>query len=92
MDFLGKVKEVTPDGRLIVRCADLPEIGDVVFDERQNKIGTVKRVFGPVDGPYASVTASTAVTETILGTDLYTRGGNDIGKHKGRSRRNQRMS
>ena len=92
MDFLGKVKEVTPDGRLIVQCSDLPEIGDVAFDERQNKIGVVKRVFGPVSGPYASVETKITVTENILGTDLYTRGGNKNGKNKGRSRRNRSMS
>ncbi len=88
MDFLGNVTELTPDGRIIVKCSNVPEIGETVFDAKENKIGIVKRVFGPVDGPYASITAKITVSEKIRGTDLYTRGGNKNGKNKGRSRRN----
>ncbi len=92
MDFLGKVSEITTDGRLIVKCTEAPEIGDFVFDAKENKIGIVKRVFGPVDGPYASVETKTTLSDKIRGTDLYTRGGNKNGKNKGRSRRNRSMS
>ena len=88
MDFLGKVTELTPDGRIIVKCSDLPEIGEVVFDAKENKIGIVKRVFGPVDGPYASVAPKGSISEKLRGTDVYTRGGSKNGKNKGRSRRN----
>ena len=88
MDFLGKVKEVTTDGRLIVQCPDAPEIGELVFDADQNKIGIIKRVFGPVSGPYASIETKSVATDRMIGTDLYTRGGNKRGKNKGRSRRN----
>ncbi len=88
MDFLGKVSELTADGRIIVKCSETPEIGESVFDCKENKIGIVKRVFGPVDGPYASVEARTTLSDKIRGTDLYTRGGNKHGKAKGRSRRN----
>ncbi len=88
MVFLGKVTEITGEGRLIVKCSSLPEIGDVVLDSDENKIGIVKRVFGPVEGPYASIEPKAAVPETKRGTDLYTRGGNKNGKNKGRSRRN----
>lgn len=87
MDFLGKVKEKTADGRLIVQCSELPEIGDPVFDSKENKVGVVKRVFGPVSAPYASVETKDA--EAIrTETDLYTKRGNKHGKDKGRSRRN----
>ena len=92
MDFLGKVKEMTTDGRLIVQCPDAPDIGEPVFDAGQNKIGIIKRVFGPVSGPYASIETRNVVTDRIIGTDLYTRGGNKHGKDKGRSRRNRGMS
>lgn len=92
MDFLGKAKEITTDGRIIVQCSKTPEIGDIVFDSRENKIGVVKRVFGPVSSPYASIEPRLAPTETIRETDLYTRGGNKNGKDKGRSRRNRSMS
>ena len=67
MDFLGKVTEITPDGRIIVKCTELPEIGEIVFDANENKIGIVKRVFGPVEGPYASVTAKNTVSEKFIG-------------------------
>lgn len=86
MDFLGEVTELTPDARAIVKCSFTPEIGETVYDAKGNKIGTIKRVFGPVDGPYASV--STTNTDEIRGSVLYTRGGSKNGKNKGRSRRN----
>jgi RNA-binding protein len=92
MDFLGKVNEITPDGRLIVKCSDLPEINEIVYDKNQTKIGTVKRVFGPVDGPYASIEVNAAVPEVKRNTDLYTKGGISNGKGKGRSRRNRGLS
>ncbi len=92
MDFLGNVKEITTDGRLIVQCPEAPDIGEPVFDANQNKIGIIKRVFGPVSGPYASIEIKTVATDGIIGTDLYTRGGNKHGKDKGRSRRSRGMS
>ncbi len=92
MDFLGTVTETTTDGKLIVKCSEPPEIGEAVFDSKQNRIGVVKRVFGPVSGPYASIEPLSAVTNNEKGTDLYTRGGNKNGKNKGRSRRNRGLS
>lgn len=55
MDCLGVVEEVTADGRLIVRCENLPNLGDRVCDASQKEVGTVGRILGPVDAPYASV-------------------------------------
>ena len=88
MDYLGSVQEVTTEGKLVVKCTDLPEIGEVVYDAEKNKIGVVKRVFGPVSGPYASIEPKSKPTGGEKGTDLYTTGGNKHGKDKGRSRRN----
>ncbi|MBO7351484.1 MAG: hypothetical protein J6U12_00965 [Candidatus Methanomethylophilaceae archaeon] len=87
MDFLGKVTEITTDGRLIVQCSEAPEIGAFVFDSGQNRMGIVKRVFGPVSAPYASVETRAAATDQMIGTNLYTKGGKQHGKDKGRSRR-----
>lgn len=56
MDFLGVVEEVGTDGNFVVRGVTTPDIGNPVFDSKERKIGSVKRVFGPVDGPYVSVT------------------------------------
>ena len=88
MDFLGTITELTTDGRIIVKCSATPEMGESVYDVKENKIGIVKRVFGPVDGPYASVEAKTTLSDKIRGTDLYTKGRLNNGKAKGRSRRN----
>ena len=87
MDFMGKVKEITTDGKLIVQCSEAPEIGAAVYDSGQNRMGIVRRVFGPVSAPYASVETMTAATETMKETDLYTKGGSKHGKDKRRSRR-----
>ncbi len=59
LERLGRVEEVTNDGRLIVTCDVLPEIGDGVFDSGLNRIATVNRIFGPIDNPYAPVTPYT---------------------------------
>ncbi|MBQ8373325.1 MAG: hypothetical protein IJX35_03325 [Candidatus Methanomethylophilaceae archaeon] len=88
MDFLGAVEERTCDGRLIVQCNVLPEIGDPVFDRKQNRIGTVGRVFGPVDGPYASVSTDRSTgTNVPKGTELFFKGRTQNGKGKRRNRR-----
>ncbi|MDY7061083.1 H/ACA ribonucleoprotein complex subunit GAR1 [Methanomethylophilus alvi] len=71
MDFLGTVDGITSEGRIVVRCEQAPDIGDAVFDQNQKRIGTVKRVFGPVDGPYASVSPTEGVPKKIEGKKLY---------------------
>lgn len=71
MDFLGTVDGITSEGRIVVRCEQAPDIGDAVFDQSQKRIGTVKRVFGPVDGPYASVSSTEGVPKKIEGKKLY---------------------
>ena len=41
MERLGLIEEVTADGRVIVRCDALPDIGDAVFDRKLKRIGSV---------------------------------------------------
>ena len=55
MDLLGEVETVTNDGKLVVRANTDPEINVQVFDAKGRKVGTVKRIFGPVDEPYVTV-------------------------------------
>lgn len=90
MDFLGTVEEITCDGRLIIQCRDvLPDMGAPVFDARQNRLGTVGKVFGPVDGPYASVTPDRGVdTGSLRNTQTFFRGKEQNAKSKRRNRRN----
>lgn len=85
MEVLGIVEEITCDGRMIIRCRELPDIGAPVFDNRQTRLGTVGRVFGPVDGPYASVTPEDGPVG--IGTETYFRGNKQNAKGKRRNRR-----
>lgn len=89
MEHLGIVEEVTRDGRLIVRCRTLPNLGDPVFDSGRRRIGVVRRVFGPVDEPYLSVTPENDVNPLKLrGADtFYNKGKEQNGKAKRRNRR-----
>lgn len=87
LSLLGTVDEITCDGKAVVRTSDLPDLGGAVFDSKGRKVGSVKRVFGPVDGPYASVLLDEGVrTEGLKGTNLYVRGTQN-GKSKRRNRR-----
>ena len=89
MLYLGEVETITNDGKIVVRAVNTPEINNAVYDSRERKIGTVKRVFGPVDSPY--VTVSPAVKEGLdglLNQETYFRGENKDGKGKGRRGRN----
>lgn len=71
MDFLGTVEGVSSEGRLIVRCEQVPDIGDTVLDQNQKRVGTVKRVFGPVNEPYASVSPAEGLPKNVSGKKLY---------------------
>jgi len=86
MDILGVVEEVTHDGNIIVRGTVTPEYGNIVYDSKKNKIGSVKRIFGPVDGPYVSVTpVDKTVLVSISGKNVYFERGTQHGKNKRRN-------
>ena len=88
MERLGRIEEVTADGRAIISCYCAPGIGDAVFDSRSNRIGTVGRVFGPVDGPYASVTPDAdREVAGLKGTEVFFKERQQNGKNKRRNRR-----
>ena len=89
MDFLGTVDEITNEGRIVVRSSVLPEVGNAVFDSSSKKIGTVKRIFGPVDEPFVSINLDKGVSpEKLKGKEVYTTGRAHNGKDKRRNRRN----
>lgn len=89
MESLGIVEEITCDGRLIVRCKSLPNLGEPAFDSKHKRIGVVRRVFGPVEEPYASITPENDVDPMRLrGTEtFYNKGKEQNGKTKRRNRR-----
>lgn len=86
MDFLGVAEEITSDGKIVVRGVTAPEVGDPVFDPKQKRIGSVKRIFGPVDSPYVSVVpVDKSVLTNISGKKVYFEGATRHGKNKGRN-------
>ena len=86
MDVLGVVEIVSHEGLIIVKSDDLPEYGSRVYDAKRNMIGTVKRVFGPVDGPYVSVKPyDKTVLKDISGKKVYFERGAQHGKNKRRN-------
>ena len=74
MDFLGIAKTTTDNGELIVvGSGEVPEIGNPVFDSKSNRIGTVKRIFGPVKEPFITVAVDDpAVLKGIGNKELFT--------------------
>ena len=86
MDVLGVVEDVTHEGIIIVRGEMTPDYGDIVYDSKQKRIGSVKRVFGPVDGPYVSVAPiDKTVLVNITGKKVYSEKGAQYGKNKRRN-------
>ena len=90
MEFLGIVDGTADNGiAIVIGTENIPDIGNPVFDSAGNKIGTVKRIFGPVDKPFITVAVgSAAVSKGLKGKELYTakrRAQN--GKDKRRNRR-----
>jgi RNA-binding protein involved in rRNA processing len=89
MDFLGIVSEITSEKQAVVIGSKVPDTGNSVFDSKKNKIGTVKRIFGPVDEPYISITLDKGVSfEGLKGKEVYISGSAQNGKDKRRNRRN----
>ena len=86
MDVLGIVENVSHEGLIIVRSDTAPERGNIVYDAKQKRIGIVKRVFGPVERPYVSVTpADKTILTDISGKKVYFEGGAQYGKNKRRN-------
>jgi rRNA processing protein Gar1 len=63
-----------------------PELGSAVFDKDRNRIGSVKRVLGPVDGPYASVSGD-GVSGSLKGAKVYSGQGGNNGRNRGKGRK-----
>jgi RNA-binding protein len=89
MEFLGIVDEISDNGMIVVIGTDeIPDIGNPVFDSQRNKIGSVKRVFGPVKGPFITVAVDdAALSKKLKGKELYITRRAQNGKDKRRNRR-----
>lgn len=87
MELLGVADGITAEGHLLVPCAGVPDIGAAVFDGRRRRVGTVKRILGPVDAPYASVVPDGTGAPGLKGVQLFFDGSGQDGKAKRRNRR-----
>ena len=87
MDFLGTVSELTSDGRAIVIASESPKMGDYVIDSGKRRVGTVVRIFGPVDEPFVSVKTDNP-SGIAIGEKLYIQEAKKNVKNKRRHRRN----
>ena len=86
MELLGIVEGITSEGHALVKCVSAPELGSAVFDKNRNRIGSVKRVLGPVDGPYASVSGE-GVRGSLKGAKVYSGQGGNNGRNRGKGRK-----
>jgi RNA-binding protein len=89
MDFLGTANKTTDNGELVVvGVSDIPDIGDPVYDSKNNKVGSVKRIFGPVDAPFIIVKVDDPANLKDIGNkELFTTRRTQNGKDKRRNRR-----
>ncbi len=85
VEYLGIIETVSGEGRFVVKAESTPNVNDQVFNERGSTIGIVKRIFGPVDGPYVTVSSQNgAVPGDLIGKKVFFRGENKHGKDKRR--------
>ena len=71
MQRLGKVSNVTPSRKLVVKTENTPKMGFEVVDENLNVIGNVFDIIGPVSAPYAVVKPCIKEPEKLLNKPVY---------------------
>lgn len=86
MEFLGIVEGITTEGHALVKCEAVPDLGCAVFDADRRRIGTVRRVLGSVDSPYASITGEKPLTG-LKGKKLFFNQGGQDGRNKRKGKR-----
>ncbi len=85
MECLGVVETVSGEGRFVVKATMTPENNTDIFDSNDKKIGTVKRIFGPVNGPYVTVSCCNRTDiNDLVGKRVFFKGENKNGKTKRR--------
>ncbi len=55
MKHIGKVQNISPKGRLIIRVDKPPNMGAPIYSKDGGVIGTIHDIFGPEKRPYISV-------------------------------------
>ncbi len=71
MKKLGVVQNFSYKGDFLVKASFSPRMGQEVHDARGRALGRVRRVFGPVKGPYVTVEPLHEVGLGLVGSDVY---------------------
>lgn len=72
MKHIGKVQNISPQGRLIIRVDKPPEMGASISAKNEGFIGRVRDIFGPEKRPYISIeVADRSKALSYLDKDLY---------------------
>ena len=73
MELLGCIETISGEGRFVVRAVTVPEVNETIFTHDGKRLGTVKRIFGPVEGPYVTVVAEDGAA-AVTGIEVYHKG------------------
>jgi rRNA processing protein Gar1 len=68
---LGKVSNVTPSRKIVVKAENSPKIALEVVDENLNVVGKVFDIIGPVSASYAVIKPSIKEPEKLLNKPVY---------------------
>jgi len=71
MKRLGIVENLSYDGTVLVRSEFAPPLGAPVMDKREKHLGSVVKVFGPVQQPFTAIRPAQAPALGLVGTDVY---------------------
>ncbi len=76
MKSIGRVITISHTGKLIMKGKFAPRPGSRVYDNRKGRIGTVSKIFGPVNVPFIAVRPDRKKTEllSLLDKELYSEG------------------
>lgn len=91
MRLLGIAKCRSPSGRIVVSGTFAPEEREKVYDGKGSEVGYVAEIFGNVEKPFISVSASRLIRrEHVSGLELYVKDRETDGKSKRDKRRHGR--
>jgi rRNA processing protein Gar1 len=68
---LGKVSTIAYNGNLIIRADFAPRVSSKVLNAKNEVLGHVARIFGPIDKPYVSVKPSKKPGLNMMNEEVY---------------------
>lgn len=87
MKRLGIVENIVYDGTVLVRSAFVPDPGSAIVDRRGRPVGSVARTFGPVHEPFVVLRATSPVSASVIGTEVFLGEGKHASEKDRRGRR-----